>query len=220
MNVKAAILAVALSLAGAAAQSPAPGTVIQAQLKSRLDTGHAKVGERIKAQVSKAVKQNGVVVLPKGAQLFGRITEVIKAESKKSPSRIGVLFTRAVYKKQPPIALHAGIAHVFSAPAFAPMDMGTPMPMPMQAPDATAGQSGREPGMGRPGSLGQEPVPNEATAPVPSAAAGRRPGTEIDISLPAASAGTRQRALGSVLSSPRGDLRISSGTRVELQVLR
>ncbi len=215
-NANAVMLAVALALAGAAAQAPAPGTVIQAQLKSRLDSGHAKVGERIKAQVTRAVKVDGVVVLPKGAQLLGRVTAVVKAESSKSPSSISVLFTQAAYKKQPPIAFHAGIARVLAPPDQRLMDMGPPsmdMGMPaMQPPAAGGDQSGTNVRVNRPGSLGAESVPSQATANVPSAMQ-PPPGAPVRITLPA------NAAQGSMLSTPRGDVKLDAGTRLQLRVL-
>jgi hypothetical protein len=216
------VMAVALALAGAAAQAPAPGTPIQAQLKSRLDSGHAKAGDRIKAQVTRAVKVNGAVVLPKGAQLLGRVTEVVKAESRKSPSRIGVLFTRATYKKRPAIAFRAGIARILSLPDDRPMDMSPPamnmgLPAPPQPADNNDG-SGMD-GRMHPGTLGSEDVPSQATAAVPSAAGPRAPSLEVHIFVPTALASPAQQAAGSVLSSPHGDLKLASGARVELQVL-
>lgn len=222
MNARTVLLAFALACAGAVAQAPAPGTAIQAQLKSRIDSGHAKVGDRIKAQVTKAVKVNGVVVLRKGAMLLGQVTTVVRAESQKSPSRIGVLFTQAAYKKQPPVAFHAGIDHIISVPDERPMDMmppsiGAEMPSAAQPP-ADGDESGMD-GRMHPGTLGSQPVPSEATAPVPSAVVASRPALRVRIFVPTALATPAQQAAGSVLSSPRGDLKLDSGTRVELQVL-
>ena len=224
MHAKAVVLAVALAAAGAWAQAsaPAPGTAIPVQLKTRLDSGHAKVGDRIKAQVTENVKLHDVLVLRRGTQIFGRVTEVVKAESKKSPSHIGVLFTRAVYKKQPPLAFHAGIERILSLPAR-PMDMGPDMGMPMPLPqpgmnngDQSGGSDQR---MNRPGSLGTEAVPNQVTAAVPSSAGPRQPDLKVSIFLPNGLASPSQKAAGSVLSSPRGDLKLDAGTRVLLRVL-
>src|SRR5438132_12382498 len=49
---------------------------LAAQLENSLDTRHAKVGDRVILKTTQAVKQNGQVVIQKGAQLIGRVTEV------------------------------------------------------------------------------------------------------------------------------------------------
>src|ERR1041385_2803058 len=51
-------------------------TQMAAQLQSALDARHARVGDRVIFKTTEAIKQNGKVVVPKGAQLVGRVTEV------------------------------------------------------------------------------------------------------------------------------------------------
>ncbi|HYX28110.1 MAG TPA: hypothetical protein VE863_06050 [Pyrinomonadaceae bacterium] len=67
-------------------------THIAAQLQSALDTRHAKVGDRVVLKTTEAVKQNGSVVIPKGAQLIGRITDVQQKTKSSGESHISLLF--------------------------------------------------------------------------------------------------------------------------------
>lgn len=228
----------------------AVGTRMDAELKSKLDTKNAKVGDSVTAVTTSAVKEHGTTVLPKGTTLHGHVTEVTKAESSKSPSRIGVLFDQATTKQGQVIPLRAGIVSVVTATAAGAADAGTgmdDMPMPQAMPagggmsgggvaDGVAGGVGRTvdsagavvggtaDGMGR-ATLGDQPVPAAVTQNSGELAAMARAsnGVPISISTPDASVAgstSQQSAVGSVLSSPRGDLEISSGTRVALQVMR
>src|SRR3982074_2023965 len=52
------------------------GTQLAAQLENTLDARRAKPGDRVVLKTVQAVKQNGHVVVPKGAQLIGHVTDV------------------------------------------------------------------------------------------------------------------------------------------------
>src|SRR5690348_9167839 len=108
----------------------ASGTKVNAKLKSKLDTRHAQVGDKVTAVTTSDVKEHGVKVLPKGSTLTGHVTEVTRAESSKSPSRIGVLFDQAVTQRGQVVPLRAGIASVLtsSSTAMAGPDMPATMP--------------------------------------------------------------------------------------------
>lgn len=69
-------------------------TQLAAQLENSLDARQAKVGDRVALKTTQAVKQNGEVVVPKGARLLGRVTEVQKRTQENGESRIGVVFDR------------------------------------------------------------------------------------------------------------------------------
>ena len=124
IQVLVGMLAVSTVLVGAQAParnlSPAANTLqagsrLNAELKSKLDTKHAKVGDRVSAVTTSDFKQNGIKVLPKGSTLTGHVTEVTRAKNGSSPSRIGVLFDHAITKRGQPVALHAGIASVLQS---------------------------------------------------------------------------------------------------------
>jgi hypothetical protein len=102
----------------------AGGTTINAVLKSKLDTRHAKVGDRVTGQTTAAVKQGGRVVLPKGSKLYGRVTQVTPAANGKARATLGVLFYQAVTPKGVPLPMHAAITGLAAAGAMAASDGG------------------------------------------------------------------------------------------------
>ncbi|MGH9393814.1 MAG: hypothetical protein ACRD1E_06555, partial [Terriglobales bacterium] len=62
------LLLLGTGLAWAQASAPqetvAAGTKVDAQLKTKLDTQHAKVGDKVSAVTTAAIKENGQTVLP------------------------------------------------------------------------------------------------------------------------------------------------------------
>jgi hypothetical protein len=72
----------------------ASDTALAAQLENSLDARRAKVGDAVVLKTTQALKQNGEVVVPKGAKLIGRVTEVQQRTKANGESRIGVAFDR------------------------------------------------------------------------------------------------------------------------------
>ncbi|MEQ1762525.1 MAG: hypothetical protein ABL984_05185 [Pyrinomonadaceae bacterium] len=70
----------------------ASGTEIAGELQNSLNVEKAKVGDEVVLKTKKAIKQNGEVVVDKGAKLIGRVTEVKERAKGEATSRIGVLF--------------------------------------------------------------------------------------------------------------------------------
>lgn len=68
------------------------GTEIAGELQNSLNVEKAKVGDEVVLKTKKAIKQNGEVVIDKGAKLIGRVTEVKERAKGEAMSRIGVLF--------------------------------------------------------------------------------------------------------------------------------
>jgi hypothetical protein len=66
-------------------------THLAAQLQSALDTRHAKVGDRVILKTTEAIKENGKVVVPKGAQLIGRVTDVQQQTQGTGESHVSLL---------------------------------------------------------------------------------------------------------------------------------
>lgn len=234
MRWKAGIGMLALSAGLALGQSPsnqakiASGTQVDAQLKSKLDTQHAKVGDAVAAQTTAAIKEDGRTVLPKGTKLTGHVTSVTAAESKKSPSRIGVLFDQATLKNGATMPVHFAIASVVQARADAGMQAGMPamdMPPPPQPVPDQGGEGG---GMGGTGRVlapigGGMTVPGAVTGASPEIGAVMRETNQaqIAVSLPqpevaGGSSASGAAAVGSVLSSSHGDLKLDAGTHVKL----
>jgi len=69
-------------------------TQLAAQLENALDARHAKVGDRVILKTTQAVKQNGQVVIPKGAQLIGRVTDVQQQTKSSGESHLALAFDR------------------------------------------------------------------------------------------------------------------------------
>ena len=69
-------------------------TQLAAQLQNALDTRHAKVGDRVILKTTQAVKQNGQVVIQKGAQLIGHVTDVQPQTKSNGESHLAMVFDR------------------------------------------------------------------------------------------------------------------------------
>ncbi|HEY0426644.1 MAG TPA: hypothetical protein VGC76_02455 [Pyrinomonadaceae bacterium] len=70
------------------------GTNIEAQLQSAIDVKKSKVGDEVVLKTTKSIRQNGQTIVPKGANLIGRITEVQQKPKNGGASRIGMIFDR------------------------------------------------------------------------------------------------------------------------------
>ena len=70
------------------------GTTIEGQLQNTLDVKKAKVGDPVVLKTTKAVKENGQTIVPKGSKLLGRVTEVKQKTKSDNASRLGLLFDR------------------------------------------------------------------------------------------------------------------------------
>src|SRR5260221_7873923 len=70
------------------------GTQLAAQLENALDARRAKPGDRVVLKTIQAVKKNGHVIVPKGAQLIGRVTDVQQQTKSNADSSIAVVFDR------------------------------------------------------------------------------------------------------------------------------
>lgn len=70
------------------------GTQLAAQLENSLDARRAKPGDRVVLKTIQAVKQDGKVIVPKGARLIGHVTEVQQQTKSNAESRISVVFDR------------------------------------------------------------------------------------------------------------------------------
>lgn len=74
------------------AVSIASGTQIAAELQKSLNVEKVKVGDEVVLKTTKAIKQNGQVVVAKGSKLIGRVTEVQQRAKGEAGSKISLLF--------------------------------------------------------------------------------------------------------------------------------
>ena len=81
----------------------AGGTAVPATLTTTLDAKRSKPGDPVVAKTTKDVKQGGQVVLKKGSELKGHVTQAQARSGQKTQSVLGVVFDSAVPKgsKQP-----------------------------------------------------------------------------------------------------------------------
>ncbi|HEX8737915.1 MAG TPA: hypothetical protein VF721_21465 [Pyrinomonadaceae bacterium] len=70
------------------------GASLEAQLESTLDVKKSKPGDEVVLKTTKAVRQNGQVVIPKGARLIGRVTEVQQKTRQNAMAKLNVVFER------------------------------------------------------------------------------------------------------------------------------
>ncbi len=69
-------------------------TALEAELQKTLDVKNSRVGDEVVLKVTKSIKQNGEVVVPKGTKLLGRVTEVKQKTKDNAMSKLGVVFDR------------------------------------------------------------------------------------------------------------------------------
>ncbi|MER3631792.1 MAG: hypothetical protein C4325_06195 [Blastocatellia bacterium] len=72
----------------------AGGTSLEAMLASTIDVRTAKVGDEVILKATKSIKQDGEVVVQKGARLIGRITEVQQKTKENAVSKLQLVFER------------------------------------------------------------------------------------------------------------------------------
>jgi hypothetical protein len=98
------------------------GTVIRVELKNKIDTKKAKVGDTVTAEVAEDAKSpDGKVVVPKKTKLTGKITEA-DASTKDSPdAKLSFVMTNADVKGHP-LTMTAYVIPPFKAPAVMQMD--------------------------------------------------------------------------------------------------
>lgn len=70
------------------------GTVLDAKLLSSLNTKNAEVGDEVVLKVTKSIKQDGEVLVPKGTKLIGRVTDVKRRTKNDKSSKLSMVFDR------------------------------------------------------------------------------------------------------------------------------
>ena len=84
----------ATSATGGNAISLGSVTNIQGELQKQIDVKKAQPGDPVVLKTTKAVKQNGETIIPKGTSLIGHVTQVSQQGKGNADSSIGVLFDR------------------------------------------------------------------------------------------------------------------------------
>ena len=69
-------------------------TALEAELQKTLDVKNAGIGDEVVLRVTQTIKQDGEVIVPKGAKILGRVTEVQEKTKNNAMSKLGVVFDR------------------------------------------------------------------------------------------------------------------------------
>jgi len=251
----AAFVVTGLCATGAMAQTPPPtpaqssspsesspadasltgGTVINATLKSSVDSKKAKPGSPVTAQTTEAVKSvDGRTVLPKGTKLTGHVTQASAAGKGENQSALGIQFDKAQLKGGQEMPLTNLSIQAVAAPAHETSNYGTDTGTTAQPgmPTSTSGAPANNPSMA--GSRGARPEgtpPSTATPqPYPSGNPGATAGNEGNSAgpLPPNTRGVygiegvriapAQNGEGTLLTSTGKNVHLDSGTRLLLVV--
>ncbi|HMF90826.1 MAG TPA: hypothetical protein VKL40_09295 [Candidatus Angelobacter sp.] len=216
------------------------GTTLQAELTKPLDARKARPGDEVTAKVTHDVKADGNVVVRKGSQLFGHVTEAQVRSKDHADSRLGIVFDKAVLKGGQEMSF-TGTVQALAPPAQAAATGVEESAMLSSAP--SAGGSSRSGSGGLVGGVtstatgavsGATPtVTGAATSGVNgtlSTAGGVAGGLTAQGNLTTASRGaiglpgltlnsaTQGSAQASVVSSTSHNVKLESGTQMLLQV--
>lgn len=72
---------------------------VQAELIGTIDAKKAKPGDEVVFRTTKAVKENGTVVIEKGSRLYGKLTEVTKRSKNSAESKVAFVLNRLENKE-------------------------------------------------------------------------------------------------------------------------
>jgi hypothetical protein len=97
------------------------GSTVQAELTKPVDARKNKVGDEVVAKTTQDIKSDGKVVLPKGAKIVGKVTQVQARAKGRHESQLGIAFDHAILKDgtQIPVALTIQAVSVSHAAAAA-----------------------------------------------------------------------------------------------------
>jgi hypothetical protein len=93
----------------------ADGTKIDATLATSLDAKRSKVGDEVEVRTEEDIKQDGKVILKKGAHLVGHVSQVQARANGQTESQLGIVFDHAVLKNGQQVPFNASILAMASA---------------------------------------------------------------------------------------------------------
>ncbi len=218
------------------------------ELEGKLDSKTAKVGDRVALKTTDKVQTSDGTVIPRGARLVGHVTEVQAYDEQHGPARIAIAFDRAELKNGQNLAVHTlilGLAPSVNATTARQTNDDNMMGMPV--PPGGALNTGRlgGPGYGStaPGYATSRVDRVSDSATSESSRADTAPGSTGSIAAPGVGLTTDTGAHGiaaaravphptnipgvmlagnstssGVLLASRQNIRIDSGTQIELGV--
>jgi hypothetical protein len=220
----AAVVACAPTLAQSERASLPDGAALNAELNTSIDSKKAKVGDKVEAHTTEALKNGSATVIPRGTKLIGHITAATARSKGDSDSSLAIQFDQALPKNEAEISLNVAILAV-AAPES---QLSGGFPQSSSDPLAGVGASaagGSPMGASRP----QNPNANDnPTRQIPGAGEGDQNGPLERGPLPAKSRGVyglsglklmrenANRNSATVITSTGKNVRLESGTRLLL----
>ncbi|MGB9465593.1 MAG: hypothetical protein WBR10_10810 [Candidatus Acidiferrum sp.] len=215
----------AASSASAEAQTAAAtlpsGTAINAQLNSSVDSKKVKVGDKVEAHTTEAVKYGGKTIVPQGAKLEGHVTEATARSKGDSGSTLAIQFDKAIPKKGEEIPLNVAILAIAAPQSDFSAGSSGPGSDPMSGSGASAA-GGSPMGSSRP----QAPATGTPSYPggAPGSTMGSNGGAQLsassrgvyglnDLKLMESSSSANQTT---IITSSGKNVHLDSGTRLLL----
>ncbi len=230
-SVVISVLWTAFSFAQAPANTPAnpaeqvaPGSLIPAELTKSVDAKKAKQGDPVQAKTTRELlSRDGHVSVPLGARILGHVTEAKPNEKGESPSTLGIVFDKIVFKDGHEVPMSAMIQAL--APPLENMSPGgdsmSQPGMPGVAPSQPSG--GMYGGMSRP--TGSSPAENPGggmgtgSTGTPSNAPGRNSPGRLSTNAQGVIGIPGMAMQGDVLTAQKKNVKLDSGTQLMLRVV-
>lgn len=232
--------------AGGTSAGVSSGMTINTELQTTLDARKCHPGQRVVAKTTQDVKEDGHIVLRKGTQLIGHVTEAQAKTKANAESSVGIVFDEAVTKKGEEVPFHATIQALAAAQSMSAASLDNDMMEPSGAPMGSGGGSMGGGVMGGAGSAvgsaagatrgmaGNLPQTANgavgATSATAASAGGNLRGLNAAGQLTSASSGVigmndinltsaaANSTEGSVVTSAKHNVHLSSGTQMLLRV--
>lgn len=199
------------------------GPSVTAELNGSLDSKKAKVGDKVEAHTTEALKSGSDVLVPKGTKLIGHVTQSTARAKGDSDSSLAIQFDKAEPKKEQEVPLNVIILAV-AAPAQANITGGAPSGSSDPMANTQTGQQTS------PMAGARQPNPNASPGTYPQAGAAESSATPgVAGTLPANSRGiyglkdlklmmnrSKDNNPSTVITSAGKDVHLDSGTRLLL----
>ena len=105
--------------AGTAALAIPSGTKIDATLATSLDAKRSRPGDDVEVRTEEELKEDGKVILKKGAHLVGHVTQTQAFAAGKTQSQLGIVFDHVLLKDGQEVPFSASIQAIASAQSSA-----------------------------------------------------------------------------------------------------
>jgi hypothetical protein len=198
-----------------------PGTPVRVELAKSVDAKKAKVGDEVIARtMDDFISDKNEVLAPRGSQIVGHVAEVSPHQGN-SPSTLGIVFDKMVLRSGTESPLKASIQAI-----GAPESNAVAYNDPMGGQPASGGMpSMSTPGRGAYGGTAPNPgVPGNANSTIPDSTSGPAgngrlsPNAEGVVGISGLSLNTGA-AQDSLLTSPKHNVKLDSGTQMILRVV-